>query len=100
MRLITFAIFALFVAGCGSGLVQVVDAQGTPLSGVQVTPTSLSMFGATSTTNANGEASVPLHVGGQDTKWINVSKAGLQSQQVNMPTRWPLKIVLQPATQP
>jgi len=99
MRLLALIFVSLFVAGCGSGRVQVVDPNGAPIQGVQVAPVSLSMNGSPETTNARGEASVPLNIG-QDTKWVSVSKSGFNSQQVDLPTKWPLKIVLQPATRP
>ena len=99
MRLPALAILTLFVVGCSSGKVQVVDPSGAPIQGAQVAPVSQSINGEAKTTNAKGEASIPLNIG-QDTKWITVSKPGFTPQQVDVPAKWPLKVVLQPTTRP
>ncbi len=99
MRLLAIAILALTAVGC-TGRVQVVDPAGKPVQGAQVTPVTASMNGNPKTTDTNGEASVPLSMGGQETKWVNVSKPGSQSQQVSVPAKWPLKVVLSPTIQP
>ena|SRR5947209_11549929 len=96
MRLLT-VVFVLFVGACGR--VEVVDQQGAPIQGAQVAPVSPSITGTAVTTNSKGEASVPLFIG-QATAWIDVSKAGFTSQQVPVPTKWPLRVVLQPAPPP
>jgi hypothetical protein len=95
MRPLLIAIVALILAGC-SGRVQVVDPAGKPVQGAQVAPVTLSMNGAAAATDAKGEAEIPLSIGGQSTKWVNVSKAGFQSQQIAIPANWPLKVVLKP----
>jgi hypothetical protein len=99
MRLLALVILTLFVAGCSGGKVYIVDPSGAPIQDAQVAPVSPSLNGEAKTTNAKGEASVPLNIG-QDTKWISVSKAGFATQQVDVPTKWPLKVVLQPTTRP
>jgi len=95
MRVFASIILGLALAGCAER-VQVVDPVGKPVQGAQVAPVSLSMNGAAETTDAKGEASVALSVGGQETKWVSVSKAGFVSQQVGVTGTWPLKVVLQP----
>ena len=99
MQPLILAILTLFIAGCSGGQVQVVDPSGTPIQGAQVAPVSLSINGEAHPTNAKGEASVPLNIG-QDTKWITVSKTGFTPQQVDVPAKWPLKVVLQPTARP
>jgi hypothetical protein len=99
MRLLIVVIVSLCVVGCGNGRVRVVDPQNVPIRGARVAPVSLSISGGPKTTNARGEASIPLNIG-QDTKWIDVSKPGFQSVQVDIPSKWPLTVILQRATQP
>jgi hypothetical protein len=94
MRLIVTTLFALTFAGC-DGRVQVVDSAGKPVQGAQVAPVTLSMNGPAETSDAKGEASVPLRISGQETKWVSVSKAGFKPEQVGVPAKWPLKVVLQ-----
>jgi predicted component of type VI protein secretion system len=99
MQLLTIAILSLMLTGC-SERVQVVDAAGKPVQGAQVAPVTLSMNGAPAVTDARGEASVPLRIGVQETKWVNISKPGFETIQVDVPAEWPLKVVLQPAKGP
>jgi hypothetical protein len=82
------------------GSVFVVDAAGRPVEGAEVHPVSLSVDGRRVMTNARGEASVPLRVSLQQTKWVAVSKTGYERQHVDVPESWPLKIVLQPEERP
>jgi hypothetical protein len=98
MRLLTI-ILGLFVGAC-SGRVLVVDMAGNPIEGAQLTPQTLSMGGAAVSTNHRGEASVPLRIWPQDTRWVNVSKQGFQWQQVKVPAKWPLKVILKQAKKP
>jgi hypothetical protein len=95
MRVFLTAVLLLTIAGC-EGRVQVFDPAGKPVAGAQVAPVSLSMNGAATPTDDRGEASVSLRVGGQDTKWVAVSKQGFEPQQVPVPAKWPLKVILQP----
>jgi hypothetical protein len=103
MRLLLSTIAAIMVAitiaGCARGQVQVVDLTGKPIQDAQVAPVSLSMNGKPMATDDSGEASVPLNIG-QDIKWVDVSKPGFAPTQVQVPPQWPMKVVLQPATQP
>jgi hypothetical protein len=97
MRLVSLIVVTVFFAGCASGRVQVVDPDGRPVQGAKVVPVSLSTNGAAATTDAKGRASVPLIIG-QATKWVSISRAGFTSRQVDVPAKWPLKVVLQPVT--
>src|SRR5687768_261978 len=60
------------VAEAAPGSVLVVDPAGKPVVGAEVHPVSLSMDGRRVLTDARGEASVPLRVGLQQTKWVAV----------------------------
>jgi hypothetical protein len=44
------------------------------------------MNGVATTTNERGEASIQSSIV-QDTRWVNVSKLGFKSRQVEVPTR-------------
>jgi hypothetical protein len=98
MRKFASLILVVLIAGCSRGRVEVVDPGGMPIQEAQVTPVSASMNGAAGTTDAHGETIVLLNMG-QDTKWVGISKGGFISQQVDV-GKWPLKVVLQPATRP
>jgi hypothetical protein len=102
-RLIATA-FSLLIAcaGCGTHAVIVTDAAGNPIAGADVSPVGLSVNGAAVKTDAKGEASVPDNAGGQDAKWINVSKAGYAPVQIDVSAAWPQRVTLTtgPATQP
>jgi len=75
----------------------VVDAADKPIQGADVQPVSLSINGAITKTDAAGVADVPLSVGGQDAKWISITKAGYDPAGVDVPAQWPLRITLMPA---
>jgi hypothetical protein len=101
MRPLTIALIFTFVAGGCTGRVHVVDLTGEPIQGASVAPVSLSLSGAAKLTDAHGDAEVPLNISSvAETKWVNVSQKGFESQQVDIPKKWPLRIVLQPTTQP
>ena len=100
MRILILVLVALAAIGCGKGRVQVVGPGGRPIQGADVVASSLSMTGDVVTTDAKGEAEIPLSFGPQQTKWVNVSKPGFESEHVEVPAKWPLKVTLQPAPRP
>jgi hypothetical protein len=100
MRILTLVLVALAAIGCVKGRVQVVEPGGRPIQGADVVAVSASMNGDVVTTDAKGEAEIPLSLGAQQTKWVNVSKPGFESRQVELPAKWPLKVPLQPAPRP
>ena len=56
-------VIALVCFGCSRHPdIVVVDQQGVPLTGVIITGTSLSIGGATSSTNARGHATIPWSI--------------------------------------
>lgn len=69
------------------------------IEGADVTPVAPSVTGNAVKTNAEGLANVPLRIG-QKTAWIVVSKEGYIGQDVPVPQKWPLKIVLKPIPRP
>ena len=85
-------ICAVLLTGCSKSTVVVVDISGKPISGAQVTGTSLSMSTSKVITNAKGKANVPSNI--QGIKWVQVEKVGFKSTLVAIPTTWPLKITL------
>lgn len=89
----------LLLIGC-TGQVQVVDPAGKPVQGADVVAVALSISGPVGTTDTNGKATVPLNCGGQNTKWVAVSKEGFERVQEPVPAKWPLKVTLHPATRP
>jgi hypothetical protein len=80
--------------GCATHTVVVTDAAGNPVAGADVIPVGLSINGAPVKTDAKGEASIPESAGGQDAKWINVSKSGYAPVQAGVPAAWPLRVML------
>ncbi len=99
MRLLAITLVSLIVAGC-SGRVLVIDGNGKPIEGAEVSAVAPSVGDVPVRTNERGEASVPLRVGLQDTEWVHVRKKGFQFQSVDVPSKWPLKVVLKPVGNP
>lgn len=91
-----FVFLSLAVIGC-SQKVLVTDKAGKPVQGAAVSPAGFSMNGNATLTDANGVATVPGHVGGEDTKWVDIQKPGFDRVQVNVPAQWPLRVTLGPA---
>jgi hypothetical protein len=95
MKLKTIFIITLIIlllCGCGNQ-VQVVDMAGLPIKGATVTPVSLSINGAPTTTDASGFATLSSSI--QEIKWIQVDCIGYKMIQVPVPTKYPLVITLQ-----
>ena len=86
-------IFILFLVGCASPKVVVVDVQGKPISDALIYSISLSMNIGPTKTNARGEARVPSNI--QGTRWLDVSKKGYRSLRVDVPKSWPFHITLE-----
>jgi len=86
------ALSVLFLTGCSTEEVLVVDGKGSPVKDAEVYAVSLSMSTGPVKTNAKGEATVPSNA--QGAKWVSVTKKGYQDVQVDVPTKWPLKITL------
>jgi hypothetical protein len=57
----------------------------------------MSTEGAPAFTAADGTAKVETDVVGA--QWIAVSKPGYEREQVGMPAKWPLRVVLKKETQ-
>ena len=85
--------FVLFLTGCASPKVVVVDAQGKPITEALIYSVSLSMDVGPTKTNARGEARVPSNI--QGTHWVEISKNGYRSVRIDAPNSWPLKITLE-----
>ena len=81
------------LAGC-SGLVQVVDPDGRPVAGAEVTAVSLSMTAGPNITDGQGEAYLPGNI--QDVQWVQVAKPWHRTVQVDLPETWPLRVMLVP----
>lgn len=86
------------VAGCSTfsqqRRVQVVDPSGAPIAGAVVEGQTMSMNTGPIITDAKGEATARDNI--QGLKWINVSKDGYQTANVNAPSTWPLRVTLVP----
>ena len=87
-----FIIFILLlICGCGNK-VQVIDVAGLPIKGAKVTPVSLSISGAPTTTDASGFATLSTSI--QEIKWIQVDCIGYKMVQVPVPAKYPIVITL------
>jgi len=97
MRYLLVCLALLTLIGCTqTGEVRVVDDQGAPVPDARVEPVSLSMNGAHVKTDGQGHARVPLAVSGvQETVWVQVNEPSYAMQQLPVPARWPLIVVLQ-----
>ena len=93
-----FALCALFAfVGCASKKsVAVVDDSGAPVPGARVVVQAMSMEGAPTFTAGDGTAEVDTITGA---RWLAITKQGYERAQVDMPTNWPLKVVLKKETQ-
>src|SRR5579883_2328640 len=75
IKLLLFvATSALFMVGCSSPDLLVLDANGNPLSGAEVVGASLSMSGKATISNKRGEVRIPWSL--QEIKWVSVYKDG------------------------
>ena len=91
--MIVFATFSiLFITGCSTERVIVVDGNGSPIQDAEIYAASLSMNTGPAKTNAKGRATVPSNI--QGAKWVSVKKNGYQDVQLPIPAKWPLKIIL------
>jgi len=92
VRLLATA-FLLFLVGCASPKVVVMDALGNPIPEALIYSVSLSIDVGPAKTDARGEARVPSNI--QGTHWVDVSKPGYRSVRVEVPSSWPLTIILE-----
>ena len=92
VRLLATA-FLLFLLGCASPKVVVMDALGNPIPEALIYSVSLSFDVGPAKTDARGEARVPSNI--QGTHWVDVSKPGYRSVRVEVPSSWPLTIILE-----
>lgn len=91
VRLLATA-FLLFLTGCASPKVVVMDVLGNPIPEALIYSVSLSVDVGPAKTDARGEARVPSNI--QGTHWVDVSKNGYRSVRVEVPSSWPLTITL------
>jgi beta-lactamase regulating signal transducer with metallopeptidase domain len=102
-RMNLVAVAALFAVGLGvvllacsvqgeDGIIVVTDESGKAIEGADVYAVSLSMNAGPAKTDTNGKATLPANI--QGTKWVDVSKAGFESTQIDVPQKWPLKVIL------
>ena len=83
----------LFLSGCSTPDIVVVDEAGAPVKDAIITGTSLSIGGQKATTDDKGCASIPSAV--QPTKWISVEKVGYVAvSQIDVNQTKPIKVVL------
>src|SRR5690349_21153766 len=90
-----FTLCALFaLGGCGAKQksVHVVDDLGKPVSGARVCVQSGSIEGTPTLTDDDGSAGVDVDV--PNARSINISKEGYYSQQVSIPSKWPITVIL------
>ena len=80
------------VAGCSSRTVHVEDARGIPLAGATVSAVALSVEGLPTTTDARGDAELPVEVEGA--RWVRISKPGFKTVYILVPDAWPLEVTL------
>lgn len=81
--------------GCQSHtVVLVTDHSGKPLVGAQVVAVSPSMNTGPNFTDSDGRATVPSNV--QGIQWLDISKDGFRPERLDVPSRWPLHVTLQP----
>ena len=73
-----------------------VDDSGAPVSGARVVVQAMSMEGSPTFTAGDGTAAVDMVAGA---RWIAVTKQGYERAHIDMPTNWPLKVVLKKETQ-
>lgn len=93
MKVVVGLPLILFLSGCSTPDIIVVDDAGTPVKDAIITGTSLSIGGQESATDKNGCASVPSAV--QPTKWISVEKEGYVTvNQIDVNQPKPIKVVL------
>jgi hypothetical protein len=91
--LLILAFFSLGLTGCSSRqLVHVVDANGAPIQGAAVEAVSPSINSTPNLTDASGDAPLPSNI--QGSTWVQISKIGYDSIQVDMPSKWPLQVTL------
>src|SRR6267142_7015357 len=63
---------ALFLAGCSSPDLIIVDTNGKPIAGAKIVGASLSIGGQSTISDKNGQAKIPSAV--QETKWVSIYK--------------------------
>jgi len=93
MKVVVGLPLVLFLSGCSTPDIIVVDGAGAPVKDAIITGTSLSIGGQKSTTDDKGCASIPSAV--QPTKWIDVEKVGYVTvSQIDVNQAKPIKVVL------
>ena len=85
------------LAGC-TGLVQVVDPAGRPVPDAGVVAVGLSMNSEAAITNSAGEVHLPSVP--HDAKWVQVSRYGFRTVQVEISDTWPMRVMLVPTPRP
>lgn len=89
----------LTLIGCGKReVIKVVDPAGRPIAGANVEAVSPSMNAGPNITDGHGECVLPSNM--QGVQWVQISKAGFEAIQVDIPKTWPLCVTLKPATRP
>ena len=85
--------FSLAISSCSKPDVIVVDESGHPLEGVSVEPISLSVNGAISVSDGEGEVNFPKGI--QEVKWISLTKEGyFDSGQIDFDSSQSQRVVL------
>jgi hypothetical protein len=105
VRLSAVLPIVLFLCGCMTPDIVVVDDEGVPVAGASITYHSLSISGPT-TTDRRGGASIPWAL--QEIKWISVAKqgyafvwaSGMNKVDVNQPKYFNLPVLNVEVNQP